>query len=137
MELEGLQGPFGLSRVPTIVSAWWQEVSGQGVRMGPHWVCEDVRPGKDAVWPQRQQLVHLLDSLSFVVQSPGDVRVWVPSQPELPQELRDPVPWPSLLVLQLGGLYKAQAGVPCGPFAGRNLSPGPGYPLMLQEQVCI
>lgn len=69
--------------------------------------------------------MHLLDGLSFVAWSLGDVRSWEPVQPELPQELGDPAPRPSLLALHSSGLYKAQTGALWalwreGPSPGRH-----------------
>lgn len=68
--------------------------------------------------------MRLLDGLSFVAWSLGDVRGREPAQPELPQELGDPAPRPFLLALHSRGLYKAQTGVPCGPLWQEGPSPG-------------
>ena len=48
--------------------------------------------------------VDLLDAVSLVALSLGDVRGGEPSQPKLPQELGDPAPGPFLHDVLLGSL---------------------------------
>lgn len=98
--------------------------------MGPHWVLMKPQKGSSRAC-RSSKSVHLLGAWSFVVLSLRDVRGWEPVQPELPQELGDPAPRPSLLTLHLRGLYEHKQACPVGPLLGRDLSPGPGLPLTL------
>lgn len=105
----------------------------QGVWKGPHWVSMKPRKGSSRAC-RSSKSVHLLGAWSFVVLSLRDVRGWEPVQPELPQELGDPAPRPSLLTLHLRGFYEHKPACPVGPLLGRDLSPGPGLPLTLLLQ---